>query len=105
MIAIISSIIISISVLVATLITFTPNARVITESDFIRNATNNAYLYGWELAQLDVRTNSIADGGASNVAALGYASEKNGAAQLSLKATIAYKSANANPLTIQVDKQ
>lgn len=78
MISIISSIIVAISVLVATLITFTPNARVIMESDFMRSARNNAYLYSWELAQLNVRTGNLTVDVGSNkkTVLLGYLSKK-----------------------------
>jgi len=103
MIAIISSIIISISVLVTTLITFTPNARVITESDFMRNGVNNAYLYSWELAQLDVRTGNLTLGNSTGDVPLGYLSEKNNTPNQSLKANISY--AVSGDLNIIVSKE
>ena len=90
MIAIISSIIIAISVLVATLIAFTPNARVIMESDFMRTAKNNAYLYSWELGQLNVRTGNLTLGKELPTKDLGYLSQKNGKPQQTLGADISY---------------
>jgi len=105
MISIVASIILAISVLVATLITFTPNARMITESDFMRNARNNALLYSWERAQLEVRTGNlikpVAPRTNSKVVPLGNVSD-NGRTQQSLSATISYTSNAANPIDISV---
>lgn len=108
MISIIFSIIVAISVIVATLITFTPNARVIMESDFLRSARNNAYLYGWELAQLNVRTGNLIVGGSKNNVSFGYLSKKDSTEQQKLKANISYvdaPSGSEDYLTIQVDKE
>ncbi len=109
MISIISSIIVAISVIVATLITFTPNARVIMESDFMRSARNNAYLYGWELAQLNVRTGNltVTVGSNNKTVSLGYLSREDSSEQR-LKADITYVDAppgSEDYLTIQVDKE
>ncbi len=90
MISIISTIIIAISVLVTTLITFNPNSRAIVESDFLRNARNNAYLYGWELAQLNVRTGNLGVGDSKNNIPLGYLNKKDSKEQQKLKANISY---------------
>jgi len=76
MIGIISSIIIAIGVLVITLITFNPNVRVIMEDDFMRTAKNNAYLNGWEQAQLNVRTGNLNAGENIDNISLGYLSDK-----------------------------
>jgi hypothetical protein len=108
MISIISTIIIAISVLVTTLITFNPNSRAIVESDFMRNARNNAYLYGWELAQLNVRTGNLDVGASQDNIPLGYLSKKDSKEQQKLKADISYVDApvgSEDYLTIQVDKE
>ncbi|MFH0918006.1 MAG: hypothetical protein V1830_02620 [Candidatus Omnitrophota bacterium] len=108
MISIISSIIIAISVLVMTLITFNPNARSIAESDFMRSARNNAYLYGWELAQLNVRTGNLDLGASKNNIPLGYLSKKDALEQQKLKANISYVDApdpKEDYLAIEVDKE
>jgi len=106
MMSIIASIILAISVLVATLITFTPNARVIMENDFMRSAKSNAYIAGWEWGQLNVRTNNLDNDATRNtlVADLGYLTQRNGADQQSLQNTIKYNStANpTNPISIEV---
>jgi hypothetical protein len=115
MIGIISSIIIAIGVLVMTLITFNPNARMIMESDFMRTAKNNAYLYAWELAQLNVRTGNLTVDAGNNKKniALGYLSDKvippstSPVIQQDLKADISYINAPSGTedyLEIQVDK-
>jgi len=59
MIAIISSIIVVITVLISVLVSFTPNVRAVLQTDFMRNATNNAYIYGWERAQIKKRAGGL----------------------------------------------
>jgi len=59
MIAIISSILIVISSLVITLITSNPNFHAIMENSFSRTARANAYLYTWEVGQLNVRSGNL----------------------------------------------
>lgn len=104
MVSIIASIVIAISVLVATLITFTPNVKVIMENDFMRSAKNNAYLYGWEWGQLNVRTDNLTTVSGSNTVTedMGYLTQKNNNTQQSLVDTIKYTTDPNNPLTIEV---
>jgi hypothetical protein len=107
MMSVIASIILAISVLIATLITFTPNARVIMESDFMRSAKNNAYIAGWEWGQLNVRTNNLDNNAARNTlnTDLGYLYQKDGANVQSLSDTIRYNSTADpnNPISITVN--
>ena len=111
MIGIISSIIIAIGVLVMTLITFNPNARVIMESDFMRNANNNAYLYSWEQAQLRVRTGNLTTVIGKNEVTipLGYLSQKivpaspKPVATQELNAVITYPLADSLKIEVKTD--
>ena len=67
MIAVISAIMIVITSLAVTLVTSTPNYHNIMESDFTRSAKNNAYLYGWEWAQINVRSGNLIIGTNQNI--------------------------------------
>lgn len=87
MIAIIASIFIVISVLISALIGFSPNARSIMESDFMRSAKNNAYICAWEDGQLAIRTGNLLKGGKITLD-LGTLSEKNSLPKQKLEAII-----------------
>lgn len=108
MVSIIASIVIAISVLVATLITFTPNVKVIMENDFMRSAKNNAYLYGWEWGQLNYRTGNLDSTKPTVNTDSEFLTKKNANIQQSLQDKITYDAGtiakpNLNPLTIEVE--
>ncbi|MFA5276658.1 MAG: hypothetical protein WC417_07190 [Candidatus Omnitrophota bacterium] len=105
MIAVISSIIIVITSLAVTLVTSTPNYHNIMESDFMRSAKNNAYLYGWELAQLNVRAGTLNTTDNTKNISLGYLNQKGGTPTQSLKTTIILDKATGSDLSITVDKE
>ncbi|MGA2775245.1 MAG: hypothetical protein ABSE81_04210 [Candidatus Omnitrophota bacterium] len=105
MIAVISSIIIVITSLAVTLVTASPNYHNIMESDFMRSAKNNAYLYSWELAQINVRAGELsANKTTINNISLGYLSKKNTTETQKLQTNITLNPSDSS-LTIVVNKE
>ncbi|MCU0665702.1 MAG: hypothetical protein MUF05_01225 [Candidatus Omnitrophica bacterium] len=104
MIAIISSVIVIISSIVVTLVSFNPNFHSMMENDFKRSAFNNAYLYSWEIAQLKVRSGQLTNTKTKiNDLPLGYLTKKGGTEVQKFKTDITLKPADGS-LTIIVEE-
>lgn len=97
MIAIVTTIFLSISVLLFSFLGFAPNLHRIVESDYMRRAYSNAALYGLQYGELGFRAGTFnATNGYTKTISSGYLKSKNGQPLDELNDTISVIDGNIN---------